>query len=126
MRGESLTDDDRRVAEEAYRDWQDSETAPNAEKGDPALGRALRKLALGGESDLSHQERGTLSGLLRASKEQRASRTGPGRSRRTPDVPPAGRGLRVYLLPVAAGMVAVAVVVAAAGLRMRWRRRRPG
>ena len=124
-RGESLDAVDRSVAAEAYRLWQESEHVPGAVPGDPALGRALRKLGYDSGRALSPEERVAVSRMAQSSKEE-TSRRGPlagGVPKARVIEIPGGKGLGGYAVPISAGIAAVAGVTALGAVRMGRRKR---
>lgn len=123
VRGEALDQHDRELAADAYRQWQESERVPRAKPGDPAVGRALQKLAAGEQAGLSPGERTALTGIARNAREGRAvgRRPSSGRPGGAPAQSGGLGGLGRYAVPVLAGVVSVVIVVAAGALAMRRR-----
>jgi len=120
VRGEALDQHDRELAADAYRQWQESERVPSAKRGDPAVGRALQKLASGELAGLSPGERTALTGIARNARERRAGgrRSSSGLSGGPPAQGGGRGGLGRYAVPVLAGVVSVVIVVAAGALAM--------
>jgi len=121
VRGEALDQRDRELAAHAYREWQESERVSGAKPGDPAVGRALQKLAFGERAGLSPAEHTALTHISRNASEERA-RGRRSRSGLSGGGPAQSGGLGRYAAPVLAGVVSVVIVVTAGLLALRRRR----
>jgi len=126
VRGEDLDERDRQLAADAYREWQESERVPGAKPGNPAVGRAFRRMAEGEATALTPTERAALTGVQRSASEEREERrrraSGAGGVGGA-DGTTAAWGVGRYATPLAAGIVSVVIVVTAGALALR--RRRP-